>query len=279
MAMLEGNWQMLIDGERVDSKKRREVLSPATGEPIATVPEATTADVDRALAAARAAQPAWGALAPIDRAKVMRRIADLIRRDAEQLARIVVERTGQADQRGARRGRWSGRVLQLLRRIRPPHRGRDSALRRRRRADLDPARAGRRRRRHHPVELSGGARVAEGRAGDDRRQHHRPQAARDDAAFRPLHGRPLRRGGRAAKGVVNIVTGAGESVGERLVNAAGVDLITMTGSVPTGKRIMSAAAQSLTPVSLELGGKAPFIVMRGRRPRSRGAGAPSPRAS
>ena len=62
-------------------------------------------------------------------------------------------------------------------------------------------------------------------------------------------------------GVVNIVTGAGATVGARLVEAPGVDLITMTGSVPTGKRIMQSAVNNLTPVSLELGGKAPFIVM------------------
>jgi lactaldehyde dehydrogenase/glycolaldehyde dehydrogenase len=63
------------------------------------------------------------------------------------------------------------------------------------------------------------------------------------------------------RGVVNVVTGAGETVGERLVQARGVDLISMTGSVPAGKAIMRSATDHLTPVSLELGGKAPFIVM------------------
>jgi lactaldehyde dehydrogenase/glycolaldehyde dehydrogenase len=62
-------------------------------------------------------------------------------------------------------------------------------------------------------------------------------------------------------GVVNIVTGAGATVGETISSSPDVNLITMTGSVPTGKRIMAAAAANVTPVSLELGGKAPFIVM------------------
>jgi lactaldehyde dehydrogenase/glycolaldehyde dehydrogenase len=62
-------------------------------------------------------------------------------------------------------------------------------------------------------------------------------------------------------GVVNVVTGSGEEVGEALTQCVDVDLISMTGSVPTGKRIMRAAANHLTQVSLELGGKAPFIVM------------------
>jgi lactaldehyde dehydrogenase/glycolaldehyde dehydrogenase len=62
-------------------------------------------------------------------------------------------------------------------------------------------------------------------------------------------------------GVINIVNGTGATVGEAITNSPDVDLLTMTGSVPTGKRIMAAAAANLTPVSLELGGKAPFIVM------------------
>jgi lactaldehyde dehydrogenase/glycolaldehyde dehydrogenase len=62
-------------------------------------------------------------------------------------------------------------------------------------------------------------------------------------------------------GVVNVLNGAGETVGEALVTDPRVNLITMTGSVPVGKRIMEVASRHLTPVSLELGGKAPFIVL------------------
>jgi lactaldehyde dehydrogenase/glycolaldehyde dehydrogenase len=62
-------------------------------------------------------------------------------------------------------------------------------------------------------------------------------------------------------GVVNVITGSGEVVGQTLCSSPDVDLITMTGSVPTGKHIMKTAAEHLTAVSLELGGKAPFIVM------------------
>jgi len=62
-------------------------------------------------------------------------------------------------------------------------------------------------------------------------------------------------------GVVNIITGAGNTVGAALTANPGIDLVTMTGSVPTGKAIMAAVAHNLVPVSLELGGKAPLIVM------------------
>ncbi len=62
-------------------------------------------------------------------------------------------------------------------------------------------------------------------------------------------------------GVVNVITGPGETVGEALVKHPIPRLITFTGSVATGQRIARNAAENVTLVSLELGGKAPFIVM------------------
>jgi lactaldehyde dehydrogenase/glycolaldehyde dehydrogenase len=62
-------------------------------------------------------------------------------------------------------------------------------------------------------------------------------------------------------GVVNIVTGAGHTVGAALTGHPDIDLVTMTGSVRAGRQIIAAAAANLVPVSLELGGKAPLIVM------------------
>ncbi|WP_147694988.1 aldehyde dehydrogenase family protein, partial [Vogesella mureinivorans] len=55
-------------------------------------------------------------------------------------------------------------------------------------------------------------------------------------------------------GVVNIITGSGGTVGAAMTSNPGIDLVTMTGSVPTGRKIMTAAASNLVPVSLELGG-------------------------
>ncbi|MGO2958129.1 MAG: aldehyde dehydrogenase [Acetobacter sp.] len=62
-------------------------------------------------------------------------------------------------------------------------------------------------------------------------------------------------------GVLNVVTGNGQDVGTPLVEHPDIKLITMTGSTATGKKIMAAAANTLKEVRLELGGKAPFIVM------------------
>jgi lactaldehyde dehydrogenase/glycolaldehyde dehydrogenase len=80
----------------------------------------------------------------------------------------------------------------------------------------------------------------------------------------PLSALELARLGEEAgipPGVVNVITGPGETVGEKLVTSAIPRLISFTGSVATGKRIMRNAAEHVTAVSLELGGKAPFIVM------------------
>src|SRR3712207_1090057 len=62
-------------------------------------------------------------------------------------------------------------------------------------------------------------------------------------------------------GVVNVVTGAGKVVGDALVRHPITQMVSMTGSVRGGREILAAAAENITPVSLELGGKAPFIVL------------------
>jgi lactaldehyde dehydrogenase / glycolaldehyde dehydrogenase len=66
---------------------------------------------------------------------------------------------------------------------------------------------------------------------------------------------------RVPPGVVNFVSGLGDTVGQRLTSHRGIGMISFTGSVETGSKIMSAAAENITKVNLELGGKAPAIVL------------------
>ena len=75
-------------------------------------------------------------------------------------------------------------------------------------------------------------------------------ASSDDAAMPP-------------KGTYSVITGLGSTVGAALVSSPLVDIVSMTGSVATGKAIMKSAAEHMTKVSLELGGKAPAIVCAG----------------
>jgi betaine-aldehyde dehydrogenase len=63
------------------------------------------------------------------------------------------------------------------------------------------------------------------------------------------------------EGVLNVITGPGDKIGEELATSPGVDMISLTGDTSTGKKIMQMASSNLKKVHLELGGKAPFIVM------------------
>ncbi|MDP9311714.1 MAG: aldehyde dehydrogenase family protein, partial [Chloroflexota bacterium] len=89
-------YQLLIGGEwrSATGGGMRPVLNPATGEAFANVPEGSREDARAALEAAQAAQPAWEALTGVQRADYLKRIAELIRQDAERLARIVVQEQG-----------------------------------------------------------------------------------------------------------------------------------------------------------------------------------------
>jgi acyl-CoA reductase-like NAD-dependent aldehyde dehydrogenase len=89
MAVTVRTLQNFIGGEWIDSTsdRVREIVSPVTGETIAAVPDASAEDVDRAVAAARAAQPRWAALSAWERAKVCHAIADLIDERREEFAR------------------------------------------------------------------------------------------------------------------------------------------------------------------------------------------------
>ena len=253
-------WRMLIDGELVDATEHRAVLNPATGDTYAEVPEASADQVADALAAARKAQRDWAHAAPIERAAVMKRIAVMVREQAEDLARIVVSEQGKPilEARGEAAGtaEFFDYFAEFARRIQgeilpSDHAGEQVWIQRVPAgvvAAIIPW--------NYPLALVARKVAPAMIAGCTvvlKPHEETPVSALAMARIFDAAGVP--------PGVVNIVTGAGESIGEQLCTAEGVDLISMTGSVPTGKRIMRNAAERLTPVSLELGGKAPFIVM------------------
>jgi aminobutyraldehyde dehydrogenase len=122
----------------------------------------------------------------------------------------------------------------------------------------DPPRPDRRRRFDRAVELPADDDGVEARAGHRRRQHRRVQAVRADAADGPEAREALAE--ICPKGVVNVVLGRGESVGNALINHPKVNMISITGDVATGKKVLQAAAKSVKRTHLELGGKAPVIV-------------------
>ncbi|MFT4148554.1 MAG: aldehyde dehydrogenase [Paracoccaceae bacterium] len=238
----------------------RPVTSPTNGQVIAEVPEASVAQAEAAIAAARAAQPAWGALSPLQRGQVMHRIAALIREHAKPLAELVVREQGKtiSEARGEAGGaaEFFTYFAEFARRIQ---------------GEILPSDA--------PGEQIWIQRVPVGvvsaiipwnyPAALVSRKVAPALIAGNTIVLKPHEETPLSalymarlfEQAGVPSGVVNIVTGAGSTVGAALTAHPEIDLVTMTGSVPTGRRIMQAAAQNLVPVSLELGGKAPLIVM------------------
>ncbi|MEX6508661.1 aldehyde dehydrogenase [Jiella sp. M17.18] len=252
--------EMLIDGRFRDAGETRPVINPATGEAFAEVALADAAMTAEAIAAARRAQPAWGALAPLERAGYMRRIAAAIRSEAEAYARLIVREQGKPINEA--RGEVDGAAgffdffAEYARRIQgeilpSDHAGEQIWIQR-----VPIGVVGAIIPWNYPFALVARKVAPALIAGDTivlKSHEDTPLSALAMARIFQAAGLPA--------GVVNILTGTGAVVGEALCNSADLDLITMTGSVPTGKRIMGNAAKNLTPVSLELGGKAPFIVM------------------
>ena len=261
MAQSNGPWKMYIDGKWVDSKNRREVISPATGEPFTDVPEADTSHIDMAVAAAKRAQGPWGRKSPVERAEYMRRIVALLKRDTEQLAQIITREMGKpiSEARGEAAGGAVGFIeyyMEMARRIQgevlPSDVAEEQIIIQRVPAGVVAAiipwnyPAALVSRKVGPALIAGCTVVL-------KPHEMSPLSALFMAQLFDEAGLP--------PGVVNVVTGQGETVGAHLSRLQDVDLISMTGSVPTGRKIMIEAAKNLKPVSLELGGKAPFIVM------------------
>jgi lactaldehyde dehydrogenase / glycolaldehyde dehydrogenase len=252
--LIGGAWRGASDGQT------RPVLNPATGEAFASVPEATAADARAALEAARAAQPAWAALTGVQRAAHVRRIVEGIGQDAERLARLVTREQGKplVEARGEIGGAAGffeyytafarGPVGEI---IASDNANEDIQIRNvpygvvvgiipwNYPAALFARKAG-------PALMAGNTIVI-------KPHEDTPLSALALARICEAAGLP--------PGVINVVTGAGRVVGDALVRDRLTQLITVTGSVRAGREILMAAAENITPVSLELGGKAPFIVM------------------
>lgn len=239
---------------------RREIIEPAIGSPFAALRDATAAQAETAVAAARAAQPAWAAKAPLERAAFMRAVATLIRRDSEELARLIVREQGKPlkEARGEIAGTaafldyYAEFARRLPGEIVPSDHAGEEIWSRRSPIGVVAAiipwnyPAALVTRKVAPALICGNTVVVK---------------PHEDTPLSALALMRLFDEADVPPGVVNVVLGSGEVIGEVLSSSPDVDLITMTGSVPVGKRIMERAARNLTAISLELGGKAPFIVM------------------
>jgi betaine-aldehyde dehydrogenase len=253
---------LLIDGQDVPSAATRTVYDPATAEPIAEVADASAADAERAVAAARAAfrSGVWSRITPGERAAVLDRLADLLEERADEFARTESRNTGKplkfssafdvpltidnirffAAAARNLEGKASGEYLDGL----------TSTIRREPIgvcASIAPW--------NYPLNM------AAWKIGP-------ALAAGNTVVIKPSELTPLTvlMLGRLAleaglpPGVLNVVPGPGPEVGGVLARHEDVALISVTGSTRTGASVMREAAGTVKRVHMELGGKAPFVV-------------------
>ncbi len=249
-----------IDGEQLASDGDSDpVLNPATGEELARASRSTPEDVDRAVRAARRAFAGWSQTTPAQRAQALLALAAKVEEHGEELARMEALNAGKPIE--AVRNDELGVMADNLR------------------------------------FFAGAARCLEGRAAGEYMEGYTSftrreavgvvaqitpwnyplmmaiwkiapaLAAGNTIVLKPAETTPLttvRFAELAADvlppGVLNVVTGPGEPTGEALIGHPDVDMVSLTGSVQTGKHIARTAAETLKRVHLELGGKAPVVV-------------------
>ncbi len=260
MATATETLRNVIDGEPAAGEGEDEaILNPSTGEELARAPLSSAQEVDRAVRAARRAFPGWSGATPAERATALLALADMVDEHAEELARLEALN--------------AGKPLAAVTNDELP-------------VMADNLRF-----------FAGAARCLEGRAAGEYMEGHTSWVRREATGvvgqitpwnyplmmaiwkiapalaagctivLKPAETTPVttvRFAELAAdilpKGVLNVVMGHGEPTGEALIGHPEVDMVSLTGSVETGKHIARVAADSLKRVHLELGGKAPVIV-------------------
>jgi betaine-aldehyde dehydrogenase len=249
-----------IDGTYAEDATGAElaVIYPATGERIATLHEATPALVERAIASAQAAQPAWAALSGMERGRILRRAADIIRSRNRALSELETLDTGKPLQETLVADAMSGAdALEYFGGLAASLTGEHIPL-----ANGDWAYTIR-----EPLGVCVGigawnypTQIACWKAAP-------ALAVGNTMVFKPSETTPLSTLKLAEifteaglpPGVFNVVQGAGD-VGAALVTDPRVAKVSLTGSVPTGQKVYAAAAAEMKHVTMELGGKSPMLV-------------------
>ncbi|MHB8690247.1 MAG: aldehyde dehydrogenase family protein [Solirubrobacteraceae bacterium] len=251
-------------GDAWISAEQREtaaVINPATGKAFAWVPQATEDDAEAALEAARDAQPGWAALTPGERAGHLKRVAELVHADSDRLARIISLEEGKpvSESRFEIEG-WTAGFFEYF-----------SGFARAAHGEILPSdnRGEEIQMRKVPYGVCVGVTPWNFPSAMVARKVAPALMAGNAMVIKPSSTTPLSALALAAiferagipAGIVSVLAGRGGKLGEALVRNPLTQLVTLTGSVAAGEKIAAGAAENLAAVSLELGGKAPFIVM------------------
>lgn len=257
------HYQMYINGEWVNASDAgtRNIIDPATSEVIATVPEATAADVDKAVKAARAAfdHTNWGSSDnAIHRAKLLSALANKLRENASFFAELDTRNCGKpiaeseidvADSANCF-DYYAGLATKIMgETVAVPANMQSMVLREPVGvcAQIIPW--------NYPLLMATwkiAPALAAGCTVVLKPSELTPLSALELAKLAQEVGIPA--------GVLNVITGVGETVGAALVSHPDIDKIAFTGGTDTGMKIMAAAAKGIKRVTLELGGKNPAIV-------------------
>ena len=259
-ATMKLSTQLLIDGQFVTGEGQAEpILNPANGEQIAAVPEASFEQVNRAVNGAQRAFAQWSRTPPAQRSNLLLRLADLVERHAEEFAALESLNCGKP-------------YLAVLNDELP--------------AVVDCFRF-----------FAGAARCLQGPLAGEYLEGHTSMIRRDPigvvgsiapwnyplmmaawkmapvlaagntVVLKPSEQTPLtalRLAELASeifpRGVINVICGRGESVGAPLVEHPLVRMVSLTGDIATGQKILQSAARTMKRTHLELGGKAPVII-------------------
>lgn len=263
-AVAIGSYKQFIDGAFVNNYPAQEyieVFNPCTEELIARVSRGTQEDADKAIEAARKAQLKWSKRTSVDRASFLKGMATVIRKNRVFLAETLAKE--QAKIRS---------LAQVEIDVTADYYDYYAGLARSYEGEIIPSdRPGEQifihkfpigvavgicpwnfpffvmARKVAPSLLTGNTAVIK---------------VSEETPLTCLEFARLIEGVELPKGVLNIVCGYGEEIGEALTNNKDVGIISLTGSVQSGHKVMAAAAKNITKVSLELGGKAPAIVCK-----------------
>ena len=250
---IDDRWVAAASGATMD------VVNPATGESIASVARSSSEDVDRAVAAARRARDSWAQSTPGERAEMLLALAEAVKHDATRLTDLESLNVGKPI------AHTGGEIRSVVDRLRF---------------------------------FAGAARCLEGRAAGEYLRGYTSMTRREPVGvtalitpwnypllmavtklgpalaggntvvLKPSEQTPLSTlrlaelaAGIFPAGVLNVITGDGRDTGAPLVRHPDVDMVSLTGGSATGKEVVRAAADSLKRVHLELGGKAPAVVL------------------